>query len=193
MFIWDLFLLSSIGFLIANIILVAKKKKNKVYGVIGLIFNLLIPILALSSFTAFASISSSESGMGMSVSLIPLIIVLVLSIANVVLSCIILPNNKTGDTTNKKEEQKEIEKHFCNECNCEAEETNKIFANTTEELKLQLRKRQWYDVFTTFNITYKCPQCGKTWTENVKEKTGKKQKQYDETTKTWYDRGGGIF
>lgn len=90
-----LFLFFSIGFLIANIILAAKKKKNKVYGVISLILNLIIPIFTSSLIFATATTDSTQES-GTMVSLVPMFIVFALSIANVVLSCIILPSGKSN-------------------------------------------------------------------------------------------------
>ena len=188
MLIGFLFLIINIAFIIISIVKISKKQKSKVYGIVSLIVTLLLPFVEMSALMAIIT-PSIPGESGNMVVVIPIILSLLTSIANIVLSCIILPKGNEE----KQEKQVEMEKVQCRECSCEAEEISKTFANTTEKGKMKVGNRQWFDIYTTFNITYKCPQCGKTWTENKKEKTGKKLKKYDKLTRTWVEYDDAIF
>lgn len=190
MLIGFLFLIINIVFIIISIVKISKKQKSKVYGIVSLIVTLLLPFVEMSTLEVTTPLSvPGESGNGNMVVVIPIILTLLTSVGNIVLSCIILPKGNEE----KQEKQVEMKNVQCSECNCEAEEISKTFANMTEKGKMKVGNRQWFDIYTTFNITYKCPQCGKTWTENKKEKTGKKLKKYDKLTKTWVEYDDAIF
>lgn len=169
-----------------NIVLLAKKKRSKAFGIISLILSIFAIFITPGAISISLPIGEKAS---INVSTILFIIDTLLSIINIVFSCIILPKG----SDEKQVKQVEIEKPHCTECNCEAEEISKNFANTTERAKLRVGNRQWFDIYTTYNITYKCPKCGKTWTENKKEKTGKKLKKYDQITKTWVEYDDVLF
>lgn len=170
------------------IIILAKHKKNKIFGLLCLIISLLLPAIGMASCLANLTI-----GQDLNYLRLPVLISFIVGIANVILSFIIIPNGKSVESISEKEVAKENVKKMCPACNCEAEETNRVFANTTEKGKLKLGNRQWFDIYTTYKVTYKCPQCGKTWTETIKEKTGKKLKKYDKLTKTWVEYDDAIF
>lgn len=186
-----LFILLGVAFLVVNIILLIKKKKNKNYGVTSLMLNILSPFLfqivnTLIFVSTISGPGSSNSSNPILMPITSLIIIASLSIINIILSCFILPKNNGGESTDNKTKQKE-EKVLCSECGIEPEITNKVFAGQTEKLIIGLGSRHWYRVISHFNITYKCPQCGKIWTSNIKEETGKKVKQFDKKTRTWID------
>ena len=180
----NLTLFAEIYLLVMGIIYVVKKKRHKGVGASSLIFGAFGIGQILASWL-FSPNTIDIAG------LIIIILWLFLSVTVVVLGCIILPSN--GNAVVEKEDIKENAKKMCSACNCEAEETNRVFANTTEKGKLKLGNRQWFDIYTTYKVTYKCPQCGKTWNETTKEKTGKKLKKYDKLTKTWVEYDDAIF
>jgi hypothetical protein len=184
----DLFLdiIVCITFLVANIIFLAKKKKNLLYSIISLVFSIVIFYTSASNFI-LCLFNNRTSLIG---NYIPF---LFLSLINFTLNCFIVSNKTDTRNKEKQEEQVEMKNLQCSECNCEAEAISKTFANTTEKGKMKVGNRQWFDIYSTFNITYKCPQCGKTWTENKKEKTGKKLKKYDKLTRTWVEYDDAIF
>ena len=100
MLIGIIFLIINIVFLIISIVKISKKTKSKVYGIISLIVTLLSPFILCSVLSAYITISPpGESGNGNIYAVIPIGLALLTSIANIVLSCIILPKGNNNMQT----------------------------------------------------------------------------------------------
>ena len=169
--------------LVICIILISKRKKNKIFGLLCMITSLLLPAIAMS----FCVANLTPGGQNLNYLRLPVLISFLIGITNVILSFIIIPNGKSVENPSIKEVDKEKKKAVCSDCGTEPEVVDKVFAGQTEKLIIGLGRRKWFRVISHFNVTYKCPNCNKTWTTNEKEETGKKVKYFDSKTRTWMD------
>jgi len=121
----------SIVFFVLDMVKVAKKQKSKAFGVASLILSFILPIMEISTAV---SIFYYEIYMPL------FVIILVFSIVSIVLSCFILPSDKTilqnaTQNTVEENETKNLDTSTNNSVVSEVEEdTNKEEVNEVESL-----------------------------------------------------------